>query len=74
MFISVRHDKFYNFSSDLINVKNKEKTAFEAHFHKLYRPRPLTPSNLHPKFCAKWKASQSYLTLEDSSLILEKLA
>ena len=27
MHISVRHDIFYNFSSDVINVKNKEKKA-----------------------------------------------
>ena len=28
MHISVRHDIFYNFSSDVINVKNKEKNRF----------------------------------------------
>ena len=68
MHISVRHDIFYNFSSGVINVKNKEKNpAFVAHFHKVFRPHPLMPFDLPPRFCAKWKALQCYITLKDSS-------
>ena len=38
MHISVRHDVIYNFSSGVINVKNKEKKIFfVAHFHKVFR-------------------------------------
>ena len=56
MHISVRHDILYNVSSRVINVKNKEKNPFfAAHFLKAFRPGPLTPFDLHPKFCAKWK-------------------
>ena len=54
MHISVRHGIFYNFSSDAINDENKDKKpVFLAHFHKVFRPRPLTPFDLHLKFCAK---------------------
>ena len=58
MDISVRHDIFYNFSSGIINVKNKEKNLFffTAHFRKVFIPCPLTSIDLCPKFCAKWKA------------------
>ena len=53
MHISVRHDIFYNFSSGVINVKNKEKKKFfVAHFYKVFRPRPLTPFDLLPNSCA----------------------
>ena len=68
MHISIRHDIFYNFSSTVINVENKEKNPFFiAYFHKVFRPCLLTPFDLHPKFCAKWKALWRYKTLEDSS-------
>ena len=44
MHISVRHDIFCNFSSCVINVENKDKKPFfVSHFHKVLRPRPLTP-------------------------------
>ena len=50
MHISVRHDIFYDFSSGIINVKNKEKkTIFVAHFHKVFKPRPLTSFDLRPQ-------------------------
>ena len=54
MHISVRHDIFYYFASGVLNIKNEEKKiAFVAHFHKVFRPRPLKLSDLRPKFCAK---------------------
>ena len=54
MHISVRHDTFYNFSSGVISVENKENNPFfVTHFHNVFRPRPLTPFDFHPKFCAK---------------------
>ena len=54
MHVSVRHDIFYNFSSGVINVKNKEKNPIlVAHFRKVFRPHPLTPLDLCPKFCTK---------------------
>ena len=40
----------------------KEKNTFVAHFHKVFRPRPLTPFELRPKFWAKWKTSSIYIT------------
>ena len=46
--ISVSHDHFYNFSSGVINVERK-KTFFVAYFH-VFRPRFLTPFDLHHKF------------------------
>ena len=75
MYISERHGIFYNFSSSAINVKNKDKEPFFiAHFHKVFRPRPLTPFDLHFKFCTKWKALSSYIILEPVLvLILDKL-
>ena len=60
MHISVRHDIFYNFSSGVKNVENKEKKPFfVGHFHKFLRLHPLTPFDSRPKFCAKWKALQT---------------
>ena len=54
MHISVRHDIFYNFSSGVKNVENKEKKPFfVGHFHKFLRLHPLTPFDSRPKFCAK---------------------
>ena len=54
MHISVRHDILYNFSSGVIDVKNKEKkTFFVTHFLKFFRPGPLTPFHLRTKFCGK---------------------
>ena len=55
MHISVRHDIFYNLSNGVINVENKEKKPrfFVAHFHKVFRPCPLRPFDLRPKFCTK---------------------
>ena len=51
MDISVRHDIFYNFSSGVINVKNKEKNLFfllpifiRFLFHALWRPSIYAPS------------------------------
>ena len=68
MHTSVRHDVFYNFSSRVTNVENKDKKPFFiVHFHKVLRPRPLTPFDLRLTFCSKWKVLQSYITLEDSS-------
>ena len=47
MHISVRHDIFYYFASGVLNIKNEEKKiAFVAHFHKVFRPRLLTPFDL----------------------------
>ena len=67
MHIIVRHDIFYNFSSGVVSVKNKEKKSFfVAHFHKVFRPRPLSPFDSRPRFCAKWKVLWSCITLEDS--------
>ena len=34
-----------------------KKNIFVAHFYKVSRPRPLTPFDFRPEFCAKWKAS-----------------
>ena len=42
----------------------KKKKFFVAHFHKFFRPRPLTPFDSRPKFCANMNDLQ---TLEDSS-------
>ena len=51
MHISKRHDIFYNFSSGVINVKNKEKVNFfVAHFHKVFRLHPPTPIDYAPSF------------------------
>ena len=51
MHISVRHDIFCNFSSGVINVKNKDKKPFfAAHFHKVLMPRPLTPFDYTSSF------------------------
>ena len=37
------------------------------HFRKVFRSRPLTPFDLRPTFCAKWKTLKMYIILEDSS-------
>ena len=68
MHIIARHDIFYKFSSSVINVKNKEKEIFfVAHFHNVFRQHLLTPIDLCPKICSKWKSLQSYIILEDSN-------
>ena len=48
-------------------IKKKKKTSFVANILKIFRPLPLTPFDLRPKFCIKWKALQSYITLGDRS-------
>ena len=54
MLISVGHDIFYNFSSGVINAKHKGKNPFfVAHFHKVFRPRPLIPFDVCPTFCGE---------------------
>ena len=54
MHISVRHDIFLNFSSGVINVKNKEKKLlFVAHLHEVFKLRFLTPFDPSSKFGAK---------------------
>ena len=67
MHIIVRHDLFYIFLSGVINVENKEKSVFAAHFHKVFRSRLLAHFDLRREFCAKLKALQSDISLEDSS-------
>ena len=53
MHISVRQGAFYNFSRGVIDVKNKDKKPyFVAHFHKVFRPHPLTLFNLRLKHFA----------------------
>ena len=48
------NDIFYNFSSGVISVENKEKNPFfVAQFHKFFWSRPLTPFDSRPKFCTK---------------------
>ena len=68
MHINVRHDIFYNFSSGVINVENKEKTHFlQPIFVRCLVPHPLMPFDSSPKFCTKLNTSQSCITLKDSS-------
>ena len=51
MHISLRHNIFYNFSSGVINVENKDKKPFfAAHFHKVLMPHPLTPFDYTSSF------------------------
>ena len=77
MHISVRHCTFYNFSRSIINVKNKDKRPyFVAHFHKVFRPRPLTVFDLRLKRFAPNERSYRvtyFLKSAVSVLILEKL-
>ena len=77
MHISVRHCTFYNFSRSIINVKNKDKRPyFVAHFHKVFRPRPLTVFDLRLKHFAPNERSYRvtyFLKTAVSVLILEKL-
>ena len=61
---SIRHDTFYNFSSGVINVKNKEKKicspisqGYQATLSDAHR---FTPQVLR-------QMEESYITLEDSS-------
>ena len=48
MHISVRHHIFYDFSSGVTNVKNKEKkkTFVVVHFYKVFKPCPAIILNL----------------------------
>ena len=74
--ISVSHDHFYNFSSGVITVENKEKkTFFAAYFH-VFRPRFLTPFDLHHKFVSDERPNKVKQLLKTALLvlILEKLA
>ena len=75
MHISVRHDIFYYFASGVLNIKNEEKKIdFVAHFHKVFRPRLLTPFDL--RFAPNERPHRlSYLSKTALLvLILEKLA
>ena len=60
MHINVRHDICYDFSSDITNVKNKERIVSVVHFHKAFRPRSLALFDLRPLFCNKWNTSWRY--------------
>ena len=77
MHISVRHCTFYNFSRGVINVKNKDKKPYYvAHFHKVFRPHPLTVFDLRIKRFAPNERSYRvtyFLKTAVSVLILEKL-
>ena len=50
--------------------KTKEKNIFVAHFHKDFKPRPLTSFNLSPEFCTKWKM-KGLITLRNPDKFLE---
>ena len=70
MHINVRDDTCYDFSSDITNVKNKERIVSVVHFHKAFRLRSLTLFDLRPVFCNKWNTSWRYNSvkfLEDSN-------